>query len=178
MLSTASTGRATGHRQAGRGASVLEGVGVSPSSAPGSGAGRAAEACAAHAGYDEPDYTVDRLGWRPAPQPMDGPAMPGLGAVMQAQSNLLLHLDELPDARSLRVVIDSHASSPTKPRLESVMLNPNSQRSGPPASRPTSSAYRKPATSAASSANQRSRLNRIPGCLETRKRPARRDSDQ
>ena len=26
--------------------------------------GRAAIACAAHAGYDEPDYTVDRLGWQ------------------------------------------------------------------------------------------------------------------
>jgi hypothetical protein len=69
--------------------------------------GRAAEACAAHAGYDEPDYTVDRLGWRPVPEPMDGPAMPGLAGVMQAQYNLLLHLDELPDARSLRVVMDS-----------------------------------------------------------------------
>lgn len=69
--------------------------------------GRAAEACAAHAGYDEPDYTVDRLGWRPVPQPMDGPPMPGLAGVMQAQYNLLLHLAELPDARSLRVVMDS-----------------------------------------------------------------------
>jgi hypothetical protein len=69
--------------------------------------GRAAEACAAHAGYDEPDYTVDRLGWQPTPQPMDGPAMPGLAGVMQAQYKLLLHLDEFPDARSLRVVMDS-----------------------------------------------------------------------
>jgi len=69
--------------------------------------GRAAEACAAHAGYDEPDYTVDRLGWRPAPQPLDGPAMPGLAGVMQAQYNLLLHLGEHPDAHSLRIVMDS-----------------------------------------------------------------------
>jgi hypothetical protein len=38
---------------------------------------------------------------------MDGPAMPGLAGVMQAQYNLLLHLDDLPDARSLRVVMDS-----------------------------------------------------------------------
>lgn len=69
--------------------------------------GRAAEACAAHAGYDEPDYTVDRLGWRPAPQPLEGPAMPGLAGVMQAQYNLLLHLGEHPDAHSLRIVMDS-----------------------------------------------------------------------
>ena len=38
---------------------------------------------------------------------MDGPAMPGLPGVIQAQYNLLLHLDELPAARSLRVVMDS-----------------------------------------------------------------------
>ena len=69
--------------------------------------GRAAEACAAHAGCDEADYTVDQLGWQPIPRPMDGPAMPGLAGVMQAQYNLLLHLNELPDARSLRVVMDS-----------------------------------------------------------------------
>jgi hypothetical protein len=69
--------------------------------------GRAAQTCAAHAGYDEPDYAVDRLGWQPAPQPLDGPAMSGLAGVMQAQYNLLLSLDELPDARSLRVVLDS-----------------------------------------------------------------------
>jgi hypothetical protein len=69
--------------------------------------GRAAESCAVCAGFDEPDYTVDRLGWQPAPQLMDGPAMPGLAGVMQAQYNLLLHLDEFPDARSLRVVMDS-----------------------------------------------------------------------
>ena len=69
--------------------------------------GRAAETCAAHAGYDEPDYAVDRQGWQQKPEPMDGPAMPGLTGVMQAQYNLLLNLDETPDARSLRVVMES-----------------------------------------------------------------------
>ncbi|MGD9961137.1 hypothetical protein [Nocardioides sp.] len=69
--------------------------------------GRAAEACAAHAGYDEPDYTVDRLGWQPEPRLLDGPPMPGLAGVMQAQYNLLLHLHEFPDAHSLRLVMDS-----------------------------------------------------------------------
>lgn len=69
--------------------------------------GRAAETCAAHPGYDEPDYAVDRQGWQPKPKPMNGPAMPGLAGVMQAEYNLLLNLDEIPDARSLRVVMDS-----------------------------------------------------------------------
>lgn len=69
--------------------------------------GRAAEACAAHAGTDEPDYAVDRQGWQPTPEPMNGPALPGLAGVMQAQYNLLLNLNELPDTRSLRVVMES-----------------------------------------------------------------------
>jgi hypothetical protein len=68
--------------------------------------GRAAEACA-HAGFDEPDYTVDRLGWQPEPQLTDGPAMPGFAGVVQAQYNLLIHLDGFPGAVSLRVVMDS-----------------------------------------------------------------------
>jgi hypothetical protein len=68
--------------------------------------GRAAEACAAHAGCDEPDYTVDLLGWQAIPQPMDGPAMPGLAGGIQAQYNLLLHLNEFPDASSLRAIQD------------------------------------------------------------------------
>lgn len=69
--------------------------------------GRAAETCAAHAGQFKPDYAVDRQGWQPRPEPMNGPALPGLAGVMQAQYNLLLSLDVLPDARSLRVVLDS-----------------------------------------------------------------------
>jgi hypothetical protein len=69
--------------------------------------GRAAVVCATYAGYDEPDYAVDRFGWRPKPGPIDGPAIPGLAGVMQAEYNLLVHLDEMPAARSLRVVMDS-----------------------------------------------------------------------
>jgi hypothetical protein len=68
---------------------------------------RAAEACAAHARYEEPDYTIDLRGWQPAPTLMDGPAMIGLAGVIQAQHNLLLQLEEFPDAHSLRVVMDS-----------------------------------------------------------------------
>lgn len=68
---------------------------------------RAAEACAAQDGCDDPDYSVDQLGWQPAPQLMDGPTMPGLLGVIQAQHNLLLHLEGLPNAHSLRIVMDS-----------------------------------------------------------------------
>jgi hypothetical protein len=60
--------------------------------------GRAAEACAAHAGFGDPDYSVDRRGWRPAPRPLEEPAMPGLAGVMQAQHNLLIELDAFPTA--------------------------------------------------------------------------------
>jgi hypothetical protein len=68
---------------------------------------RAADRCAARAGYDEPDYTVDLRGWQPAPTLMDGPALTGLAGVVQAQYNLLLLLGEFPDAHCLRVVMDS-----------------------------------------------------------------------
>jgi hypothetical protein len=69
--------------------------------------GRPAEVCAAFAGYDEPDYSVDLRGWRP-PAPADrGPALPGLGGILQSEYNLLVHLKQFPDARSMRVVLDS-----------------------------------------------------------------------
>ena len=69
--------------------------------------GRAAEVCAVFAGYDDPDYTVDHLGWRPSPTTVDGPAMPGMSGVLQAEHNLLIHLTKLPTARNLRLVLDS-----------------------------------------------------------------------
>lgn len=69
--------------------------------------GRAAETCAAYASRIEPDYAVDRQGWQPKPEPMNGPALPDLGGVLQAQYNLLLNLNDMPDARSLRVVMES-----------------------------------------------------------------------
>ncbi|CUR58163.1 conserved hypothetical protein [metagenome] len=69
--------------------------------------GRAAEVCAAFAGSEEPDYTVDLRGWRTAPVTIDGPAMPGITGLLQAEHNLLVHLGTFPDARSLRVVLDS-----------------------------------------------------------------------
>lgn len=69
--------------------------------------GRAAETCAVYAASHEPDYAVDREGWQPKPAPMNGPALPDIAGVMQAQYNLLLSLNEMPNARSLRVVTES-----------------------------------------------------------------------
>jgi hypothetical protein len=71
------------------------------------GLGRAAAVCAAHAGYSEPDYSIDHRGWRPPVQLVDGPALPGLDGVLQAQNNLLVHLRHQPDAYSLRLIFDS-----------------------------------------------------------------------
>lgn len=68
---------------------------------------RAAETCATLAGYDEPDYTIDLRGWQRRRTLVEGPGLPGLNGVLQAQHNLLVHLGEFPDARSLRLVLDS-----------------------------------------------------------------------
>lgn len=69
--------------------------------------GRAAEVCAAYIGYGGTDCTVDRHGWKPPAQLIEGPGLAGISGVLQAQHNLLLHLHNFPDARSLRVVLDS-----------------------------------------------------------------------
>lgn len=69
--------------------------------------GRAAEVCATFAGYEEPDYSVDVLGWRPPAQVDRGPALPGLGGILQGEYNLLLHLKRFPEAHSMRLVLDS-----------------------------------------------------------------------
>ncbi|MFL6108019.1 MAG: hypothetical protein ACJ716_01645 [Marmoricola sp.] len=69
--------------------------------------GRAAEVCAAYPGYGNPDYSVDQRGWKPSTRLIDGPALPGITGVLQAQHNLLLQLITFPDAQSLRVIMDS-----------------------------------------------------------------------
>ncbi|AXT85100.1 hypothetical protein C6I20_07825 [Aeromicrobium sp. A1-2] len=69
--------------------------------------GRAAVVCAAHAGYGEPDYAVDRRGWRPPVRLADGPTLPLLGGVLQAENNLLVRLGYQPDGHSLRLILDS-----------------------------------------------------------------------
>lgn len=69
--------------------------------------GRAAEVCSTFTGYAEPDYTIDLRGWRPRRTLVEGPRLPGLTGVLQAQHNLLVRLEEFPDACSLRRVLDS-----------------------------------------------------------------------
>lgn len=68
---------------------------------------RAAETCSTVAGQSEPDYTIDLRGWQPRISLVEGPGLPGLTGVLQAQHNLLVHLADFPDARSLRFVLDS-----------------------------------------------------------------------
>lgn len=46
--------------------------------------GRAAEVCAAHSGYDDPDYSVDRRGWKPAAQLNRRPRTARITGVLQA----------------------------------------------------------------------------------------------
>ena len=58
---------------------------------------RAAQVCAVFAGYDEPDYSVDQKGWRPPPATIDGGPLPGIGGVLQAEHNMLVHLAQLPE---------------------------------------------------------------------------------
>ncbi|KRA37903.1 MULTISPECIES: hypothetical protein [unclassified Nocardioides] len=67
---------------------------------------RAAEVCAAFAGYDDPDYSVDQRGWRPPAATIDGGPLPGIGGVLQAEHNMLVHLSRFPEALSLRRVLD------------------------------------------------------------------------
>jgi hypothetical protein len=69
--------------------------------------GRAAQVCAVFAGYDGQDHTVDLRGWRPSLETIDGPDPGGFAGVIQTEQNLLIHLTRFPDARGLRLVIDS-----------------------------------------------------------------------
>jgi hypothetical protein len=69
--------------------------------------GRAAATAATFAGYDDPDYTVDRRGWRPPATLIDGPGRPGIAGVVQAQHNLWLHLNRVPIALNLKRILDS-----------------------------------------------------------------------
>lgn len=84
--------------------------------------GRAAESCVTWAGCGEPDYTVDLRGWRPEPTLIEGPGLPGITGVLQAQHNLLIHLGTFPTAPNLRVVLDSQriVSRETARRLHTV----------------------------------------------------------
>jgi hypothetical protein len=67
---------------------------------------RAAEVCAAFARDVEPDYLVVQKGWRPPSATIDGGPLPGIGGVLQAEHNMLVHLSKFPTALNLRRVMD------------------------------------------------------------------------
>jgi hypothetical protein len=69
--------------------------------------GRAAQVCTVFAGYDGQDHTVDLRGRRPPLEMIDGPDPGGFAGLIQTEQNLLIHLTRFPDARGLRLVIDS-----------------------------------------------------------------------
>jgi hypothetical protein len=69
--------------------------------------GQAADVCSVFASNGERDYTIDLRGWQPPPARIEGPALPGLGGVLQAQHNLLVGLGEFPNALNLRRIVHS-----------------------------------------------------------------------
>lgn len=69
--------------------------------------GMAAQACTDSTRYRDLDHSIDTRGWHPPAQLITGPALPGAAGLLQAQHNLLVHLSAIPDAHSLRLVMDS-----------------------------------------------------------------------
>ncbi|GAB3662649.1 hypothetical protein GCM10027596_24580 [Nocardioides korecus] len=67
---------------------------------------RAAQVCGVFAGYGESDYSVDHKGWRPPLATIDGGPLPGIGGVLQAEHNMLVHLSSFPNTLNLRRVLD------------------------------------------------------------------------
>src|SRR3546814_1010411 len=72
--------------------------------------GRAAVVCAAHAGYSEPDYAVDRSGWRAPVRLADGPTLPGLGGVVASLLAAAAY-----SARYCAISSQSSSTSPSAP---------------------------------------------------------------
>jgi hypothetical protein len=68
----------------------------------------AAEAISART-WQGTDHSVDDLGWRTAPGRIDGPALPGLAGVLQAQHNVAVDLAHFPSAANLRHVLIGQA---------------------------------------------------------------------
>jgi hypothetical protein len=68
----------------------------------------AAEVASIFARWTEHDLAVDRAGWRRAPAAIEGPALPGIGGVVQAQHNTLVDLcSSPPTGMNLRRIIHS-----------------------------------------------------------------------
>jgi hypothetical protein len=83
---------------------------------------RAAQVRAAFAGDVEPNYSVDQKGWRPPSATIDGGPVPGIGGVLQAEHNMLVHLSKFPTALNLRRVMDgqrilSHEAARRAPNI-------------------------------------------------------------
>ena len=68
---------------------------------------RAAEDCAAFAETPNPTTPSTCAAGAHTITTVDGPAVPGIAGVLQAEHNLLVHLTRFPNARNLRLVLDS-----------------------------------------------------------------------
>ncbi|RNL62707.1 hypothetical protein EFK50_13220 [Nocardioides marmoriginsengisoli] len=68
---------------------------------------RAAEACSQFAAEQPPNFSVDARGWHPQPAAIEGPALPGMAGVLQAQHNMLIDLSRFPNALNLRRILHS-----------------------------------------------------------------------
>ncbi|GAB4005487.1 hypothetical protein [Nocardioides ultimimeridianus] len=84
--------------------------------------GWAALATALDVSLGQPDYSVDRAGWRPRTKVLRGPVRPGVLGVLQAEHNLLVHLRSFPNAVNLRLIVDSqrqvsHSLAPLAERV-------------------------------------------------------------
>ena len=55
------------------------------------------------------DTSVDGLGWRPTPGTIEGPTLPGLAGVLQAQHNVAVDLSHFPSASNLRQILFAQA---------------------------------------------------------------------
>jgi hypothetical protein len=86
--------------------------------------GWAALATALDVSLGQPDYSVDKTGWRPRTKPIRGPAKPGVLGVLQAEHNLLVRLSAFPNAMNLRLIVDSQ-------RLLTTGLIPYAERVDP-----------------------------------------------
>lgn len=69
----------------------------------------AATACSEALAASGLDASVDGLGWRPIPGIIEGPALPGLAGVLQAQHNVTVALSHFPSAFHLRHVLVAQA---------------------------------------------------------------------
>lgn len=83
--------------------------------------GWASLAAAVDVNLGQPDYAVDHLGWRPKTKVITGAVRPGALGVLQAQHNLVVRMNSVPNATNLRLIVDSQ-------RLVSAHLAPFAAR--------------------------------------------------